>query len=195
LSKKTAQRNSLRNDALKAIGAVLAVLSDKVVEERSISDSHASARINPQEIRNVATAVKNSLDGAIGETIVAVDLLNSRYELIYYFWSPMKKVMIEVRTQVEGDAPTIDSICYLFPGLDWHEREIHEMFGISFNGHPNQSLLILPEELVGKYPLRKSFEVLRERLKESGITGPVAGSKKAVQSTNVPAGVKTSESK
>jgi NADH-quinone oxidoreductase subunit C len=195
LSKKAAPRDSHEDDASEAIGTVLAALSDKVVEQGSVSDSHASAKINPQEIRNVATAVKNSLDGAIGETIVAVDLLNSRYELIYYFWSLIKKVMIEVRTQVEGDAPTIDSICYLFPGLDWHEREIHEMFGISFNGHPNQSLLILPDELEGKYPLRKSFEVSRERLKESGITSPIARSNKAVQSTNLPAGVKTSESK
>jgi NADH:ubiquinone oxidoreductase subunit C len=57
------------------------------------------------------------------------------------------------------------------------------MFGINFNGHPNMSLLILPDELEGAYPLRKSFQVSRERVKESGIFTPIAKTAKAAQSS------------
>jgi NADH-quinone oxidoreductase subunit C len=120
----------------------------------------------------------------MGETVVGVDLQNSQYELIYFFWSLTKKVMIEVRAKVEGDNPSIDSICDLFPGLDWHEREVHEMFGVNFKGHPNMNLLILPDELEGAYPLRKSFQVSRERVKESGILTPIARPAKPTQASS-----------
>lgn len=166
----------------------MTALPDKVhvLEKKLISGSHALLTIDPKEVREAAHTIKGSLEGAMGETVVGVDLMNNRYELIYYLWSLTKKVLLEVRTQVEGETPTIDSVTDIFPGLDWHEREIHEMFGIVFNGHPNLSLLILPDELEGKYPLRKSFQVSRERLKESGITGPVAKPVKTTES-NVPA--------
>lgn len=184
LGRKSGTQRSRKDKPGEVVKTVLVALSDKVhlVEKRLISDSQGSVRINPQEIREVATAIKSSLDGVIGETVVGVDLLNNRYELIYFFWSLTKKVLIEVRTQLEGDNPSIDSICDIFPGLDWHEREIHEMFGVKFNGHPNLSLLLLPEELEEAYPLRKSFGVSRDRLNESGILGPVSRSTKQPES-------------
>jgi NADH-quinone oxidoreductase subunit C len=176
LSGRNESRKAGKDKRSDVVEKLLAVVSNSVhpIEQKLVSDSRGSIRIKPEEIRKLASVIKNTLDGVIGETVVGVDLQNNQYELIYFFWSLTKKVMIEVRTAVEGVIPSTDSICNLFPGLNWHEREIHEMFGINFQGHPNMSLLILPDELEGVYPLRKSYQVSRERVKESGISTPIA---------------------
>jgi NADH:ubiquinone oxidoreductase subunit C len=56
------------------------------------------------------------------------------------------------------------------------------MFGVEFKDHPDMRLLLLPEELEGKYPLRKSFETDRSRLSESGIPPPRPRPKKEGES-------------
>jgi len=68
--------------------------------------------------------------------------------------------------------PTVASLSDLWPGFNWHERETWEMFGIVFDGHPNLDLLLLSEDLRGKYPLRKSFVIDRDRTKEAVVTPP-----------------------
>jgi NADH-quinone oxidoreductase subunit C len=188
LTTKNDSRKTRKEKLDNVVENLLVAISKTVhpMEQKQVSDSKASIRVKPEEIRQVASVIKNTLDGVMGETVVGVDLQNKQYELIYFFWSLTKKVMIETRTKVEGDNPSIDSICDLFPGLDWHEREIHEMFGVNFKGHPNMNLLILPDELEGVYPLRKSFQVSRERVKESGILTPIASAEKPTQASNPP---------
>jgi NADH-quinone oxidoreductase subunit C len=62
--------------------------------------------------------------------------------------------MIEDRAQ-----PEIDSITPIFPGAEWIEREMWEMLGINFSGHPNLKRLLLADDWPeGKYPLRQDYE-------------------------------------
>jgi NADH:ubiquinone oxidoreductase subunit C len=184
LTGRTESRKTRKEEPSDKVEHTLAAALNRIhpIEKKLVSSSKGLIRIKPEEIRETASIIKSNLDGVIGETVVGVDLQNKQFELIYFFWSLMNKVMIDIRTRVEGDNPAIDSICDIFPGLDWHEREIHEMFGVKFNGHPNMNLLILPDELEGAYPLRKSFQVSRERVKESGIFTPIA---KAAKPTKV----------
>ncbi|MGI9609922.1 MAG: NADH-quinone oxidoreductase subunit C [Acidimicrobiia bacterium] len=63
---------------------------------------------------------------------------------------------IRMRTQVPEDDPTLDSLYAIYPGGDYQERETFDMFGITFEGHPDLSRILMPEEWVG-YPLRKDF--------------------------------------
>lgn len=181
---RTESRKTRKEEPSDKVEHTLAAALNRIhpIEKKLVSSSKGLIRIKSEEIRETASIIKSNLDGVIGETVVGVDLQNKQFELIYFFWSLMNKVMIDIRTRVEGDNPAIDSICDIFPGLDWHEREIHEMFGVKFNGHPNMNLLILPDELEGAYPLRKSFQVSRERVKESGIFTPIA---KAAKPTKV----------
>ena len=64
----------------------------------------------------------------------------------------------------DGAAPAIDSWHAIYAGANWHERETHEMFGITFNGHPDLRNLYLPTEFEG-YPLRKDFPLLARMVK------------------------------
>lgn len=67
---------------------------------------------------------------------------------------PVRRLLL--RTAVGHDAPALDTATGVYPGADWHERETHEMFGVTFTGHPGLAPLLLPEEFEG-HPLRKDF--------------------------------------
>ncbi len=67
-------------------------------------------------------------------------------------------------TTIDKANPTIPTLVNVFPGANWHEREAYEMFGISFDGHPNLVKLYLPDGFEGN-PLLKSYELLTREVK------------------------------
>ncbi len=80
------------------------------------------------------------------------------FEILYHFSSDPTGVMYSVRVLIEDKKnPAIDSLATLFPGAEWAEREMWEMLGITFTGHPNLTRLLLAEDWPeGKYPLRNT---------------------------------------
>ncbi len=79
------------------------------------------------------------------------------FEMLYHFSFDAAGQFFSLRVMLEDRAhPEIDSITPLFPGAEWIEREIWELFGINFKGHPNLKRLLLADDWPeGKYPLRK----------------------------------------
>jgi NADH-quinone oxidoreductase subunit C len=74
------------------------------------------------------------------------------YELL-----DMKRVdRISVKARVSTDAPAIDSVVELFPGAEFPEREVFDMFGVVFNGHPDLRRILMPEDYEG-FPQRRDF--------------------------------------
>lgn len=61
-----------------------------------------------------------------------------------------------VSVAVQKDAAEVDSIAFVYAGAEWQEREIFDLFGISFRGHPDLRRILMPDEYPG-YPLRKDF--------------------------------------
>ena len=110
--------------------------------------------------------------------LTAVDLGEEGFHVVAHLWSTTARHGVLVRTRTRADVPVVPSVIEVYPGAAWHERETHEMFGISFAGHPDPAPLLLPPEFEG-HPLRKDF-VLAARVakpwpgeKEPG--GPPAG--------------------
>jgi NADH:ubiquinone oxidoreductase subunit C len=124
------------------------------------------------KIRDVVTMLDEEIPDALPESMFGVDLTENKYELIYIFWSFEGKMLIQLRVHLEGETPEIESVCDIFPGLDWHERETHELYGINFKNHPDLRPLLLPDELVGKFPMRKRFLTDRSRMDETGLAKP-----------------------
>lgn len=81
-----------------------------------------------------------------------------RFEVVASFLSHGRRDRIRARVQVADDDPTIASIYQLYPGTDHLEREVYDMFGIEFEGHPDLSRILMPETWEG-HPLRKDFAV------------------------------------
>ena len=88
---------------------------------------------------------------------------DTRFQVIVQLQSPTEHTAFHLKTDV-GEDNSIDTLRDIYAGADWHEREIHEMFGIGFRGHPNLHPLYLPGEFEG-HPLRKDFPLLARHVK------------------------------
>ncbi|MBD3404760.1 MAG: hypothetical protein GF411_01335 [Candidatus Lokiarchaeota archaeon] len=141
----------------------------KGIEARTAGFQTVQIDTSPEYIVDIVKMLDAAYSDLFPETILGVDLEDSGFEVIYYFWSHSNQVLCQIRVPLPVDTPTIPSISDIFPGMEWHERETHEMFGVYFEGHPDLRLLLLPEELEGKYPLRKSFKTDRSRLEETEV--------------------------
>ncbi|MBN3033519.1 MAG: NADH-quinone oxidoreductase subunit C [Candidatus Saganbacteria bacterium] len=85
-------------------------------------------------------------------------------EVLYHFAFDRDNLVVSVRTLAEKPELELPSLTPAVPAAEWVEREIHEMFGVNFAGHPNLATLLLPDDWPdGVYPLRKkTFESEQE---------------------------------
>jgi NADH-quinone oxidoreductase subunit C len=90
--------------------------------------------------------------------IAAVDRypVEPRFELNYHLLSIPRKSVLRIRVRVHAADPTVHSVIPIWPTANWLEREIFDLFGIQFEGHPDLRRLVLPEDWDG-HPLRKDY--------------------------------------
>ena len=81
-----------------------------------------------------------------------------RFEVVASFISHARRERIRARIQVPGEDARIDSLYALYPGSDYLEREVYDLMGIEFDGHPDLSRILMPETWEG-HPLRKDYAV------------------------------------
>jgi NADH-quinone oxidoreductase subunit C len=79
-----------------------------------------------------------------------------RLELNYHLLSLPRRDRIRLRTSVSSQQPVIDSLVPVWPGANWLEREIFDLYGIRFEGHPDLRRILLPDGFEG-FPLRRDF--------------------------------------
>ena len=93
--------------------------------------------------------------------ITCVDYLNyrgaeDRFGLVYLLCATETNERITVRTFVNDPEPSVPSVVPLWSGANWMEREVWDMFGIRFEGHPDLRRILMPEEFTA-FPLRKDY--------------------------------------
>lgn len=79
-----------------------------------------------------------------------------RFELNYSLVSIPRTDRLRLRTSVSAQHPVVDSLVPVWPGANWMEREIFDLFGIHFTGHPDLRRILLPDDFQG-FPLRRDF--------------------------------------
>ena len=84
--------------------------------------------------------------------------MEPRFELNYQLISIPLKQKLRIRVKLSGNDAVVDSLFPVWKGANWLEREIFDMFGIQFTGHPDLRRILLPDDWEG-YPLRKDFPV------------------------------------
>ncbi len=109
-------------------------------------------------IVEAVTALRDEFGFQVAEDITAVDYWQRReprFDIVYHLFSYEHADVIALRVPVaEGEA--VPSITGVFPGANWYEREIYDMFGIPFEGHPDLRRIIMPYDWEG-HPLRKDY--------------------------------------
>jgi NADH-quinone oxidoreductase subunit C len=77
-----------------------------------------------------------------------------RIWMAYHLYSPERNQRVRVKVGLPQDDLRVASATSVFPAADWHEREVFDFFGVTFDGHPDLRRILMPDEWVG-YPLRK----------------------------------------
>jgi NADH-quinone oxidoreductase subunit C len=96
-------------------------------------------------------------------------ITGERFEVVVNLLDMAQRRRLRVRVQVPGDRPELPTLFDLHPGTEAMEREVYDMFGIVFTGHPDLTRILMPEEWEG-HPLRKDYEpgVIPVQFKETG---------------------------
>ncbi len=81
-----------------------------------------------------------------------------RFEVIYHLLSIPKKARVRLKVKLSGDDVTVESITSVWPAANYFEREVFDLFGIRFAGHPYLRRIMMPEDWQG-HPLRKDYPV------------------------------------
>ena len=131
--------------------------------------------IKKEAIKNLAASLKKDPEFQFNMLmdLSAVDYLHweekeFRFEIIYNLFSLAKNHRLFIKARVSETDPAIDSVTSLWPAADWYEREVWDMFGIEFKGHPNLKRILMYEGFE-EHPLRKDYPYN----KRQPLIGPV----------------------
>lgn len=94
------------------------------------------------------------------ETAVDYPKREKRFEVVYHLYSFRLNHRLRLKVHA-GEGEKIPSVFGIWPTADWLEREVFDMFGVVYEGHPNLKRILLPDEWVG-HPLRKDYDILRQ---------------------------------
>jgi NADH-quinone oxidoreductase subunit C len=115
---------------------------------------------DPARIADLCRYLKSSETFVRLSGITAVDWHPSepRFEVVYHLHSIERNQRLRVKCRLAGSNPEIESVYSLWRGADWYEREVFDMFGITFRNHPNLQRILMPLDWEG-HPLRKDYPV------------------------------------
>jgi NADH-quinone oxidoreductase subunit C len=81
-----------------------------------------------------------------------------RFEVVYHLLSLRRRQRLRLKIRLSGDDPSLESITTVWPSANFFEREVYDLFGVRFAGHPNMRRIMMPEDWEG-HPLRKDYPV------------------------------------
>jgi NADH-quinone oxidoreductase subunit C len=143
-----------------------AVLKRLIAErENAVQETHArlgdaTARVDRERIEDVLAFLRDDpeLEFEMLTDLTAVDYLGEqpRFEVVYHLYSVAHNHRVRVKVRVPEDDPAIASAVPLYASANWMEREVFDLYGIHFDGHPDLRRILLYDEFEG-HPLRKDY--------------------------------------
>lgn len=134
------------------------VLGDRLIEH-TITHGELTIRVAPADIINTLRVLR---DDASLQFVCIIDICGvdwparpERFDVVYHLLSPGQNARIRVKIHVAEDA-AVPSATEVFPAADWFEREVYDLYGVPFTGHPDLRRLLTDYGFQG-HPLRKDF--------------------------------------
>ncbi len=140
------------------IQSVATTLAARMGTEVTHENGQVVVRVPRERIVEAATALRDEFGFQVAEDVTAVDYWQRReprFDVVYHFFSYEHADMLTVRVAVD-EGEEVPSITGVFPGANWYEREVYDLFGIPFAGHPDLRRIIMPYDWEG-HPLRKDY--------------------------------------
>lgn len=133
--------------------------------------------IDPEYLIEVCRYLKTQLQYTFLETVTAVDWpeRTPRFDVVYQLLAMEHQCFIRLKIQVgqrREEHPEVPSVTAIWAGANWYEREIYDLFGITFTGHPDLRRILMPEDW-STHPLRKDYPLTGFELPEPHWGGQV----------------------
>ncbi|HEY8600341.1 MAG TPA: NADH-quinone oxidoreductase subunit C [Thermomicrobiales bacterium] len=148
--------------------AVAAAFGEALLEVQTFR-GETTLVVSREHIRAILTLLREHEGTGLDRLsdLTAVDYLDlgrePRFAVVYHLMSRKNLARLRLRALVPEEEPQIDSVADLFPNANWPEREVFDLFGIAFRGHPNLSRIMMPEDWDG-HPLRKDYPIGAEEI-------------------------------
>src|SRR5262245_23747261 len=149
-------------DAEALIAALREAIPGVELESAASIDSHATAYVRAADLLSLSRVLRDG-DGLKFDflaELTAVDFLPRapRFEVVYTLVSLQYLHRIRLKVRLDANAARVPTMSGVWPAATWLEREVWDLFGIEFEGHPDPRRLLMPEDWEG-YPLRKDYPV------------------------------------
>ena len=135
---------------------------DRAVAEVSQFRGELTIVLPPEHLRRAGEYLQAEpgLQFDLLSDISAVDRfpIEPRFEVNYHLVSIPLRQTLRLRVWISGQDPVLATITPVWPTANWHEREIYDLFGIRFEGHPDLHRIVMPDDWEG-HPLRKDYPV------------------------------------
>jgi NADH-quinone oxidoreductase subunit C len=120
--------------------------------------NEVTVTVRKEELTEICMFLKESLGFNLLEDVTAVDYQGKRprFMMVYHLYSIPKLERIRLKAPVCESDPAIDSLCPVWKSANWLEREVFDLFGITFNNHPDLRRILMPVDWEG-HPLRKDY--------------------------------------
>ena len=160
-----------------AIEAVRGAIGEQLVETVAFR-GETTLVVDRERILDTLTLLRDHADLRFDRLVdlTAIDYLDAptlagirsdvRFAVVYHLMSRRSLARLRLRALVPEEHPSIASATALFPMANWPEREVYDLFGITFDGHPDLKRILLPDEWEG-HPLRKDYPIGAEEVQFS----------------------------
>jgi NADH-quinone oxidoreductase subunit C len=149
-------------DSSTLIAALRQDLPGAQLEPAPTSDLHTAIYASRDDVPAIARTLRDRPDlrFAFLAEVTAVDLhpREPRFELVYMCVSIEHKFRLRMKVRLSGGDARVATVSGIWPAANWLEREVWDLFGIQFDGHPDLRRLLMPEDWEG-FPLRKDYPV------------------------------------
>lgn len=121
--------------------------------------NEAHVFVKAEQIVEALTFLRDQYEFEMMSTLSAVDYWpqeSPRFHVIYQLLSIANNLSVQIRVPINGTSPQVPTVTRVYANANWREREVWDMFGVEFEGHPNLVRILLPNDFEG-HALRKDY--------------------------------------
>jgi len=140
------------------------------VPEKFVRDPEPQLMIPAEQFRSICQYLKDDphMKFDLPVQMTAVDYIKeNQFELVYYLYSTKRKQALILKSRIDRSKAQFDSVTDLWAGFNFQEREVYDLMGIQFRGHPNLKRIMMWKGFPG-YPLRKDYVHVTDKY-DSGL--------------------------
>jgi NADH-quinone oxidoreductase subunit C len=150
------------SDAAALVATLQSAVPGASIDPVESVDLQTTIYVSREHVPAIARVLRDSADLKFSflAELTAVDYWprEPRYEVVYILVSLEHRLRLRVKVRVSGTDPHLATVSDIWPAANWLEREVWDLFGIAFDGHPDPRRLLMPEDWEG-FPLRKDAPV------------------------------------